>query len=546
MKKLFFLLTLLCLKLTADPLKTESEIEKVTVFLNGAQINRMSDISIPKGTSEIYFENLSAKLNPESIQLSSDANLMITDVKHERYQPNAPDPGETMPEAARLEIERITEVNEDLDYQMRAIAGEEEILKAEQKLIKNIRLLQTGTDSLELLQSSLDYYHVKYVEIINRLLELDKQKKKANKAKLANVNEINEIHKKHKVEVDLSQKYRIIASVNSSFPIKAKFNLNYMVYDAYWKPAYDIRAEEIDSPIKINYKGNVVQNTGIDWEGVKLTVSTSNPSQNKNRPILNPWYVDFFNPNFYRDQNAYNLNSYIQKDESTSLESVKEKSRSIPAAADYKNIATVVQNNINVQYQMDVEYNIPSDGMVHSVQMTEEEVDAEFQYHSVPKLDCRAFLLAKIKEWGDLNLLAGDANLFFDGIYVGKTYIDPNVINDELLLSLGVDEKVSVKRYKLETDASHSFFGGNKTEVFTYEISIRNNKNESITMDLLDQIPLSHNEEIEISLVDANGADYTKDYGKLLWDVEIGPNSIKKFKFKYSVKYPEDKTVGGI
>ncbi len=546
MKKLFFLLTLLCLKLSADPLKTESEIKKVTVFLNGAQVNRMSDISIPKGNSEIHFDNLSTKLNPESIQLSSDANLMITDVKHQLYQPEAPDPSETMPEAARLEIESIGVLNEDLDYELRAIAAEEEILMAESNLIKNIRLLKQGTDSLELLQNSLDYYHVKYVQINKRIIELDRQKKKANKAKLANVNQINEIHKKHKVEIDRSQKYRIIASVNSSYPVKAKFELNYMVHDAYWKPAYDIRAEDIESPIKINYKGNVVQNTGVDWEDVKLTVSTSNPSQNKNRPILNPWYVDFYNPNYYRNQSATNLNSYIQTDEVASEMDYK-KEKAMPGKAyDIKNIATVVQNNINVQYQLDVDYNIPSDGMVHSVQMTEEEVDAEYQYHSVPKMDCRAFLLAKIKEWGNLNLLAGDANLFFGGVYVGKTRIDPNVINDEMLLSLGVDEKVNVKRYQLETDASHSFFGGNKTEVFTYEISIRNNKNESITMDLLDQIPLSHNEEIEINLVDSNGAAYTKDYGKLLWDVEIGPNSIKKFKFSYSVKYPEDKTIGGI
>ncbi len=129
---------------------------------------------------------------------------------------------------------------------------------------------------------------------------------------------------------------------------------------------------------------------------------------------------------------------------------------------------------------------------------------------------------------------------------MGQTQIDPKLIAEELILSLGSDNNINVKRHRLETDANVSFWGSTKTQVFTYEILIKNNKSQSIEMDVLDQIPLSDSEEIEIELVKSDKAEYTADFGKLLWNVELKPNEIKKIRFSYSVKHPSEKDLTGL
>ncbi len=142
-----------------------------------------------------------------------------------------------------------------------------------------------------------------------------------------------------------------------------------------------------------------------------------------------------------------------------------------------------------------------------------------------------------------MNLLPGEANIMFEGTYIGKTYIDPNSTQDTLNFTLGRDKRVVVKREKSKDFSSVKFLGTNKKQVFTYDITVKNNKKEKVDMILKDQFPVSTNKDIEVELLESNGAAINNDLGVLTWKLELAAGESKKFRISYSIKYPKDKVV---
>ena len=164
-----------------------------------------------------------------------------------------------------------------------------------------------------------------------------------------------------------------------------------------------------------------------------------------------------------------------------------------------------------------------------------------YEYHIVPKMDKGAFLLAKISNYGKYNLLSGTANIFFEGVYLGQSYIDASVTTDTLLLSLGRDEKIAVRREKIKSIKKE--FGSFIKENITFEISIRNNKSQNIEITLLDQIPVSKNKDLEVKLIESTSAFHNETYGSLRWIKNVKADETVKILFEYEVRYPKEKVV---
>jgi uncharacterized protein (TIGR02231 family) len=204
---------------------------------------------------------------------------------------------------------------------------------------------------------------------------------------------------------------------------------------------------------------------------------------------------------------------------------------------------TISEGDMMVEYEIEQAQDIESDGQDHIIAIQELTMPATYNYHTVPKLDNGVFLLARITDWGKYNLLAGDATLFFDDMYVGRSYINPNISSDTLLISLGRDEKINVKRIKLNDLCVTKKLSNKKRETKAYETILKNNKNTAVEVELLDQYPISRNSDIEVSLDEAEGAQVTKDYGKLLWRIKLQPGESKKVRVVYTMKFPEDKMV---
>ncbi len=207
---------------------------------------------------------------------------------------------------------------------------------------------------------------------------------------------------------------------------------------------------------------------------------------------------------------------------------------------------TTVQTSLNTEFDIALPYTVSSSNKPTLVDIRNYEMKADYQYAVAPKLDQDAFLLARATGWEEFSLLPGEANIFFEGTFVGQSYIDPNTIKDTLSISLGRDKRIVVKREKLKDFTTRKAIGASQRDSYAYEISVRNTKNEPIKIAVEDQVPVSQNSQIEVTVSDVGGAKYTKPTGKLTWELSLQPGETKKVVYKFDVKYPKDKQVSGL
>lgn len=196
-----------------------------------------------------------------------------------------------------------------------------------------------------------------------------------------------------------------------------------------------------------------------------------------------------------------------------------------------------------LSFEIEIPYTILNDGKVYTVDIKNQSIPALYEYFAIPKLEKDAFLTAKIVDWQDLNLLEGEVNLFFEGAYLGKSILDVRNANDTLNISLGRDKGIIIERKNLKEFTNKQFLGNFKTENRSYEISIRNNKKQSINITIQDQFPISTLKEITVEEQEYKEAEIDKDTKILTWKDEIAPKQEKKHNFKYSVKYPKNQIV---
>jgi uncharacterized protein (TIGR02231 family) len=210
--------------------------------------------------------------------------------------------------------------------------------------------------------------------------------------------------------------------------------------------------------------------------------------------------------------------------------------------SDVSNYLQLSESQLNINYEIELPYDIPTDGMAYSVNIKEEKIDVIYQHLSIPKLDRDAFLVAKITQWSELNLLPGQSNIIMDNVYLGKSYLDPNITSDTLQLSLGRDTRVAVERKTIKQTLGQRK-GDQRQNFYTYEITIRNNKKQAIALNLQDQYPISRDKQIEVTLKDDGGATVDPETGFMNWDIKLAPGETKKVRFSYQVKYPKDKQI---
>jgi uncharacterized protein (TIGR02231 family) len=401
---------------------------------------------------------------------------------------------------------------------------------------------------------------------LKELLELNRIKQAELHKLIFNANEEynelrNTIAKLQKQQGEMTQSAKgkpvreIVLKVNSSNQVNTQFKISYLVTAASWSPTYEIRCENTSKPLMLNCRAKIVQQTGYDWKDIRIKLSTANPSQNHNRPILYPIYVDFMQPDYYKNvlqkssygkstsEISYNAPGTVQMMESSNMAYLDKKDAFVDGLKIDEKSVTISQGEMMVEYDLENTQDIESDGKEHIVGIQELSLPANYNYHTVPKIDNGVFLLARVTDWGKYNLLAGDATLFFDDMYVGKSYINPNISADTLLISMGRDDKIAVKRIKVNDLCVTKKFSNKKKETKAFETTIKNNKNVAVEVEMLDQFPIAKNSDIDVTLDESDGAEVTKEFGKLLWRIKLNPGESKKVRLIYSLKFADDKKV---
>ena len=295
-----------------------------------------------------------------------------------------------------------------------------------------------------------------------------------------------------------------------------------------------------DEPVKIYYKAKVFQNTGIDWKDVKLSCSSANPSVSGIIPVLNPWYIDFAPEIMIRGASsrsavpAARMKAEMDVNEVLAFEDI---GYTEPPPVSISTAGT------NFVFDIDLPQNIPSTGEESLIELQRLETAAFYKYKSVPKLRQDVYLAAGLTEWESLNLLDGQANIYFGNSFTGETYISRSQLSDTMTVSLGRDESISIKREKRTDYSSTRMIGANRQETQSFLINIRNNRSNAINLVVNDQLPVSRNSQVSVEAEELSGARYDELSGKLEWTMKLDPGESRELILTYRVKYPKNQKV---
>ena len=578
------------LKAADEKRSTQSDLKNVTVYRSGAELLHTASAVLKQGNNEIIIEGISNQVDINSLQIKCPSSVTIMSVE---FANNYLRPVEPTQNLQRLQ-DSLEEVQKDYDRVNVSLTTTSELIEV-LKANRDIKGSQQGLSVAELMKL-MDYYKNKSIELQNELsLQRDRQKKISNQINRLRSQIAEEEKKNNKIAGKIHLQLSVAMAGN------AEFTVSYITPNAFWTPYYDIRVDDTKKPLRVIYKAKLVQTTGIDWKQVKLALSTSVPNQWGNAPVLNSWFLSYINPVTVMEKGlarnriqsfeemkpsmpevvvsgyatrapankekiskpVYVVNGAIMSEDEfgkinpASIAKTEVLSEAA-ATATYgsrgsngvilvtlkgglEDYVSVTNNELNVTFDIDLPYDVPTNGKEQTATLKEYSIEAVYKYYSVPKLDKDAYLLAEVADWEKLNLLPGEANIIFEGTYVGKSFIDPNSTADTLNLTLGRDKRVIVKREKMADFSSVKFMGNNKVQKITYELTIKNNKKDTVRLMLKDQYPLSTNKDIEVELLDDGNASQNKEVGVLTWKLELQPGESRKVRFSYTVKYPKDR-----
>jgi uncharacterized protein (TIGR02231 family) len=527
----------------------DTQIEEVTVFLDGAQIFRTGKTQLQAGRSELVVKGLSSLLDPSSIVVRGKGNFTVLGVENSNNY--------------------FTLTNDSiqfLNWQNKQEELEEKVAKEDQAILvysqektaldqaMELRNTQTVQKSLEV-KDLVDFFRNRSFEIYQKIEECQKRKKALNEelTKLVKQMEGSNLNNpKYSTEV------RIL--VNADQGGTAEILLSYVVRGASWHPEYDIRVNEVNKPMVVKSKAVVVQNTAENWKEVQLTLSTGSPNKSAIKPILNPYYLNYYSNSYggYLQESKALSNTSpapaaylggLRKAENASLALYeKQAKQKAEMRFDQGQLASTLQVSqtegaTNTSFEIKMPYSIPSDGKNHMVEIGETAIPAEYQYQAVPKLDKEAFLVAQVVDWEKYDLMQANANIFLEGTFTGRTVINPGNPGDTLSLTLGRDKGILIKREKVKDYSKNQSLGTDKKVERKFDISIRNNKKEAIKLVLEDQIPVSQNAEIEVEALDLSGAELDEATGHLKWELNLEPSKEQRIKFGYKMKYPKNASI---
>jgi uncharacterized protein (TIGR02231 family) len=535
MKKLIVILILIMQAVLKLPAQTETEIKAdikhVTVFPDRAQIYQETSVMLLPGKTVLKLTGLSPYIDVQSIQVKGYGEFTILSVNNQNnYLLNLEDTPEV--KSIRSQIESLQIKIEDEKAAISVLKEKGSFLTANKAI-----LVKETAFSIEQFKSVMDLYTNNMEQVA--VTTLKKERVIKDYEKQISILQQQVSSKLGKQQLPSGE---ISVTVTSDTQVNGRLTFSYVVNNAGWYPSYDIRVDDIKNPVTIFYKANVFQNSGVSWKDVKLSFSNATPWVAGDIPVLNPWFIDYYSPPPVMMRGYYPDARKSEAPVMMEMAAIEKKAEPRPVEA----APVIVQKQIGettITFDIALPYSIPSDGKVQTVEIQRLTAPADYKYVTLPKLSQLAYLTANITDWAKLSLQSGEATLYFENSFVGKSYLNVNQLKDTLTISLGTDNSILVKREKRKDYSTKKVLGSNKTDIFSFLLTIRNNKSIPVRINLNDQIPVSSNSGINVEATELSGGKLNTQTGEINWDLEIKPQETKQVVLTYSVKYPKDKTV---
>ena len=530
-----------------------AKASEVSLYLNSAEIVQTVNVSLRKGANTIVVKNIANQVDENSIRVSADKAVTILSAAFTNKYYSDVDGNQN---SALLKV-----VKDSIDWVNNTLSVISNKMETNRQTIdllddnKSLGGAQTGV-SVEALGKMVSYYSQERLRLMNGTDDLKKQQVEWQKT-------LGRLQNQLSVSQGASEKIangKLVLQITSEQATAARLEVSYMTYLARWQPFYEIEANGIDQPLHLVTKAKIAQTTGMDWQQVKLSLSSTLPTPSNSIPEFGRWWLRL-QPIAksrgadmrYRTQTG-SVTTITAKDLEKkpmtnivspygNLSPTKDNSILDDQSISSASLTQITEQTLSVNYELSIPYDIPANGKTQTVTLANQEVPATYNYYAAPKLNKDAYLVARVADYGNYNLLKGEANIIFDGRYVGKTTIDPSRTVDTLLLPLGVDKEIVVKRKQVQEKSGNKTFSGYRQSEFGYEISVRNNKKTAINLILKDQLPISTDKEITVEPGNMDVAAMNQETGTLTWELKLKPQQTKEVQFSYKVKYPKDRVV---
>jgi uncharacterized protein (TIGR02231 family) len=528
----------------------KSQITAVTVYNDRAEITRTAKEKLEKGEHVLTFDMLPETIEQNSLQTKGRGNAVLKDVKFKTvYFAELPDSDikSLSDEKQKLE-DIIVEMNDKIKHAEKEKTFIEDIAK-------RLTVSTAKSESFEFDPDKwikmVEFYRSKNDEL-DKEIRITKREKNIIQNKLEKI--INDIEsagngtRKNRNQVEISILMNETGEVG--------LDLIYIVYGPSWHPVYDLRVSTENNSMNISYKALVRQCTSEDWNNIDLKLSTARPSINGQQPELSPWHINIYYPQIPKAAMASAPSGEnVKRAAMTQMMRVEEvmPEESDSYEEEIVSIDSAVETGAtSVLFVVGGKNNIGSGDEQHKVSILIKDFSAYFRYSCVPKLSQYAYLKAKVKNETEYPFLPGESNVFLDNNFVANSYMDLAAPGEEFWTFLGIDEGMKiVYKFINRYEITEGVFSKTRKLMYEYLTTIKNNKKTEADVVLWDQLPISGNEEITVTMIDP---EYKKDTPNLKmdennyieWLFKPKPGQEIKVPFKFSIEYPKNISVEGL
>jgi len=519
------------------PIFSEAKLKLVTLYEQSAELYSNTSFKISKGSSEVVIANIAENIDESSIKIGSKSKISVLTYRFtddEDFYKIELDKKNPEHKIVLDSISLMEKNIKNLTIQKTSLANSIGILD------KNQTINSGSTSYSKELEKLIEYYQKKRIDLSLQLDNVENDISKMN-VKLGKLQTKFDLNGK---EMENYPKGKLVVQISSEADETINLDIKYSVRNASWRPYYDVVIPDINSKTKLLYKALIKQNSGLDWKNVELYLISGFPNVHKEIPSLYDWNLYYQQPvPIVKDEIAYGVKNMPRITASTSTVSAEKMMESEVTIVR----ASAFQNQLNVGYDLKDLYTILSNNQDNSINLDINEIPADYTYYTIPKMDKTVFLVAELDNRDKYNLINAEANIIFQDTNVGKTSLNTENTDNKLLLTLGDDRRVSIKRDLVKDKTMEkSISSSNKEQQYAYQFTIRNNKNEKIKLRIKDNVPISTDKQIIISMINKGGATYDEKTGDLTWDIVLNANETKKIDFSFKVNSLKNKVLLGL
>jgi len=521
MKKIFFPFLIASLAFGSLSAQTEkevsSELKKVIMFPYEAQETRTASVLMENGKQIIKLVKLSPYIKKESVRVESDGSFSILNVNYELDYLNATQKNAEV-KALQAKIDKANYQIQDEETALKILNEKIEYFEANKSLNNQSKITPENFKTIS------GFYMSQMADIRQEILTHER-KQKVYRDSLNSYNSQMQQFSSKKEEP--SGYITVVATAKAAQRATLKFS--YVITKASWVSSYDIRFESVTKPLKLSYKASIQQESGLDWVNIPLSLSTAETQLSGDVPQMNPYYLQYV----YVTEKPKQV---MMKADATFASNMK---MSAPAPSEGRSYAPQAQQGTSFTFDVAGLQTIKSGSAQNMLRFKDAEVPCTYTYKTIPKLSDKVYLMGRITNWYDMGIQNGDLNLYFQNAFIGTSYINTEQFSDTLDVSFGQDQGISVKREKIKEFTSSKLMGDSKKDNIAWRIVLKNNKNETVKVKVLDQIPISKNEDFKVDVVTLSKGVKNETNGEVEWNVELAPKQSKELILQYTVKYPK-------